>query len=196
MKRFMTRGAPGLFALVAVGLLLAACAPTGGGGGGAAPTTSMPGGGGPAACTKGGTNTVTLGGGNVVHVPVGWPHADANLIDVCWNFGTFAAGTTHAAYLDECKKDPADPLFNVFSDCSGVNEWNINPNANPGSGHVLFDFFRGANPDGSLWGIFHLGDSTAGIPATGQYTQGWLRVTLDTPSNNGQAISVPFTFAA
>jgi hypothetical protein len=201
MKRFLTRGVPGVAAAaLALGLVLAACAPaapTDTGGGGpttSAPSTTLPTL--PISCTTGATGTVKLGGGTAIStVPVGWPHTDTKQqIDACFNFGTAGAG--HAVYLDECFKIPSDPHFDVFTDCSGINEGNLNPNENlSGKGDFLFDFFRGANPETSSWGIFGPGDSTTGTPAAGVYTTGYLRATLDTPSNNTQAIFVAFTFA-
>ena len=196
MKRFMTRGAPSLAAVVLVtGFLLAACAPTGGGGGGGAtttsvaPTTSVVSG--PHQCSAGATGTVTLGQNPIVAAN-GWPAT--NLVSVCWNFG--AAGVMRAAFVSECFK-PADAVgFDFASDCAPLAQIQVNGTSNPtGSGKLNFNEFRGAEPSGDdNWGIFATGQSVpAGI--TRPFTTGYIRVTLDTPSNNSDAKSVAFTFA-
>jgi hypothetical protein len=107
---------------------------------------------------------------------------------------TYTVDAGKALYFDECKKDPADPTFNFAKDCSGVTEWQVNPNENTGSGTLDFTLFRGDEPDGDGWGCYAPGDTPS--PGSTKFTTCYIRVTEDSPSNNAQAQSIAFTFAA
>ena len=197
MKRFMTRGVPGMAAFaLAIGVFAVACAPPP-----AAPppgptttstsTTTIP----DAVpdCTPGAVGTVTLGE-NPVDVDYGFPQGDVNRVAVCWNFG--AAGQMRAVFIEQCYRPADAPSFNVSSDCYKIGEININPTSNPtGSGNLDFRIFRGAEPSGDDdWGLFATGDPIPPQTLRPFYT-GYIRVTLDSFANNADAKSTSFTYA-
>ena len=95
-------------------------------------------------------------------------------------------------FLNQCKKDPADPTFSFSFDCSlGTN---INPAANPtGSGSTTFPLFRGDEPSGDkTWGCYAAGDTPS--PDYEVYDTCCIRIAPGEIANNSQAQAVAFTY--
>jgi hypothetical protein len=105
---------------------------------------------------------------------------------------SYSVTAGHALFFDQCKKIATDPTFNFASDCSTLTQYQLNPADNTGSGTLDFSVFRGDEPAGGPWGCYAPGDT----PKAGRtnFSTCYLRVTLDTPANNGQAQDVAFTF--
>jgi hypothetical protein len=131
-------------------------------------------------------NTITI----VPNPVVSTPNQNPINVDLCYNS---AASVGKRTFAYECKKNPSDPTFAVFSDCSALTELTWNSSTSQ-TGEHQFQLFRGAEPSGdSLWGCVKAGDTLpAGYTA---YTTCYVRFTDDTPGNNTDQLSVPFTFS-
>ncbi len=191
MKRTVQRGLlPGIVACLSVVFVVASCAPTP-----APPATTtstttttvldtVP------DCTPGAVGTLSLGE-NPVAVPPGFT-INVNNIEICWNFG--AAGANRAVFIEQCWAPASTPGFNVSINCYKGGEDNVNPQSNPGSSKKEFRVFRGPEQSGdSDWGCFAPGDVAP--PGITKYTTCYIRVTLDSFSNNADHLSIPFTLA-
>ena len=126
---------------------------------------------------------------NPIPVSSGAPTVTVN---VSYSFG--AGGALKPLFFHQCRKDPNDPTFNFAADCSGLSQIQVNGTSNPtGDGSLAYELFRGDEPSGDAnWGCYAAGDT----PSAGytKLTTCWIRVTTDSPSNNAQAQSIPFTF--
>jgi hypothetical protein len=97
-------------------------------------------------------------------------------------------------FVDICRKSVTDPTFIYGVDCSLGS--NATPNGTvSGSGTLLYQVFRGENPDGDngsgTWGCFNPSDgAAAGVQKN---TTCYLKVTNNSVNNKTDAKDIPFT---
>ena len=120
-------------------------------------------------------------------VHAGAPYAYANIAY------SMAASANKRLFIYVCKEDASSPTFNYNSSCSNDSELTVNPSSATSGTIAAYPIFHGPEPTGDIkWGIYGSGE-TAGAGYT-KYTTGYIRFTVDSPSNVTDQVFAPFTF--